>query len=137
MAVCTGITAALGYPYSPHHALLPFIMFGIGGCLFFPLPEKIGRRKTALIFSTGHFLAMGMILFSSGFLVRTIGFGLMGLLNATKNGNCYAWGFDFHLQKDKAFAATCCNIPDFASAFIVGIYFLFISKDWAPLFMYI
>ena len=87
--------------------------------------------------TTGHFLAMGMILFSTGFLVRTIGLGLMGLLNATKNGNCYAWVFDFHLQKDKAFAATCCNIPDFASAFIVGIYFLFISKDWAPLFMYI
>ena len=30
MLVSIGITAALGYSYSPHHALLPFVMIGIG-----------------------------------------------------------------------------------------------------------
>ena len=30
LAICIGVTAALGYPYSPHHSLLPFIMIGIG-----------------------------------------------------------------------------------------------------------
>ena len=30
MLVSIGITAAVGYAYSPHHALLPFVMIGIG-----------------------------------------------------------------------------------------------------------
>ena len=30
MLISIGITAALGYAYSPHHALLPFVMIGIG-----------------------------------------------------------------------------------------------------------
>ena len=34
-----------------------FVMFGIGGLLTFPVMDKIGRRKTSLIFNIGHVFA--------------------------------------------------------------------------------
>ena len=40
LEVCIGITAAIGYPYSPHHALLPFIMIGIGVDNMFVIVES-------------------------------------------------------------------------------------------------
>ena len=40
LEVCIGITAAMGYPYSPHHALLPFIMIGIGVDNMFVIVES-------------------------------------------------------------------------------------------------
>jgi hypothetical protein len=34
-----------------------FILFGVGGFLFFPVADMIGRKKSHWIFSTGHILA--------------------------------------------------------------------------------
>ena len=114
-----------------------FITYGIGGLLCFPLADKIGRRRTAIIFATGHFLAMAMIIFHSGIMVRFIGFGLMGFLHSTKSGVCYSWLFEFHTKKYKATAATTLNFLEFLTSMLGGIYFLLISQDWAPFILWV
>ena len=114
-----------------------FIMFGIGGILTFPLIDKIGRRKTSMIFSLGHYFAQALILFQSSFLLRIIGFSLQGFLSATKNSVTYAWLFEFMQKKDKSFASTCLNLGDFLTSMVGGFYFLCISRDWAPLLFFV
>ena len=72
-----------------------FIMFGLGGFLTFPITDKIGRRKTTIIFATSHAFAQALILFQSSYLLRIIGFSLMGFLSATKNSAVYPWLYEF------------------------------------------
>ena len=72
-----------------------FILFGIGGFLTWPLIDKIGRRKTTIIFATGHAFAQALVLFQSSYLLRVIGMSLMGFLSATKNSVVYPWLFEF------------------------------------------
>lgn len=112
-----------------------FIMYGIGGILTFPIMDKIGRRKTSIIFNTGHIFAHTLIIFSSDFITRTIGFTLLGFFSATKNSVCYAWLFELVNQKDKSFANTCLNMGDYLVLLLAGLYFIFVSQDWAPLIM--
>lgn len=110
-----------------------FIMFGLGGFLTFPITDKIGRRKTTIIFATSHAFAQALILFQSSYLLRIIGFSLMGFLSATKNSAVYPWLYEFMQQKNKSLASSCLNSGDFATVMIAGIYFLYISQDCAPL----
>ena len=72
-----------------------FIMFGIGGFLTWPLPDKIGRKRTTIIFATGAAFAQALVLFQSSYLLRAIGMGLMGFLSATKNSAVFPWLFEF------------------------------------------
>ena len=72
-----------------------FVMFGIGGLLTFPVMDKLGRRKTCFIFGTGNIFAVTLIMFTNTFLLRLIGFALLGFFMAQKNSLCHAWLFEF------------------------------------------
>ena len=76
-------------------AVLYFVMFGIGGFLTFPVMDRLGRRKTCIIFGTGSIMAVTLIMFSTQYLSRLIGFSLMGFVMSQKNSLCYAWLFEF------------------------------------------
>ena len=47
---------------------------------------------------------------------------------------CYAWLFELVNHRHKSWTNTCLNLLNFMTIMFAGIYFLFISKDWAPLF---
>ena len=115
-------------------AVMYFVMFGVGGFLTFPVMDKLGRRKTFYIFGTGNIVAVTMIMFQTGFMSRLIGFALMGFMMSQKNSLCYAWIFEFMVQRCKVTANTCLNMGDFGSILIVGIVFLCVSPNWVPLF---
>ena len=110
------------------------IMFGVGGLLTFPVMDKIGRRKTCLIFGTGNLFAVTLIIYSTTYLSRLIGFALMGFFMAQKNSLCYAWLFEFMIQRHKVTSNTCLNMGDFAIVLITGVILCFVSPNWAPIF---
>ena len=114
-------------------AIMYFICFGVGGLLTFPIMDKIGRRKTHYIFSTFHILAQGVTIYTSGFTVTVVCFGVMGFL-MVKNSLCYAWLFEFVTKEKKSAANTSLHVLEFATACVAGLYFLFVSQDWKPLF---
>ena len=106
-----------------------FVSCGIGGFLTFPVMDKIGRRKSHYIFSTGHILGQLLIVYVPLFYARMLGFAIMGLM-MSKNSLCYTWLFEFMPMKNKPAASTCVNMFDFATAILAGLYFLFISLNW-------
>ena len=115
-------------------AVLYFVMFGIGGFLTFSVMDKLGRRKTCIIFGTGQIMAVTLIMFSTQYVSRLIGFALMGFMMSQKNSLCYAWLFEFMVQRYKVAANTCVNMGDFVTILIVGIVFLYVTPNWVPVF---
>lgn len=112
--------------------MLYFILFGIAGFLFFPVIDKIGRKNSHWIFSTGHLLAQTLILFFPSYIARAIGFSLLGFMMA-KNSLIYTWTFEFLLKDHKPIGSSIVNILEFATCIIGGTYFLCISRDVTPL----
>ena len=62
--------------------ILYYVMFGIGGFLTFPVMDKIGRRKTCMIFGAGIMAAYTMTMYATSYTSRMIGFSLMGFMMA-------------------------------------------------------
>ena len=112
--------------------MLYFTFFGLGGFIFFPVIDKIGRKSSHWIFSSGHLLAQSLILFQSSFPARAIGFSIMGFMMA-KNSLVYTWTFEFLLKDHKALGSSIVNMLEFATCIIAGIYFLTVSRSVAPL----
>jgi MFS family permease len=53
-------------------------MYGVAGLLFFPLPDRWGRKKTMMVFGTLSIVSSFMILFCPDYYIRIFGFGVMG-----------------------------------------------------------
>ena len=109
-----------------------FVCYGIGGLLSFPIMDKISRRTSHMIFSTIHLIAQAVIIFVPTYTARLLGFSVMGLMCA-KNSLSYTWLFEFVKKEHKSSAASCVSIVEFMTCIIAGLYFMFISRDWAPL----
>ena len=62
------------------------------------------------------------------------GFMLLGF-TSLKNGLSYVYLFDFMHSKDKSFACSCINFADVSGSAIAGCFFLFIKRDWFPLYV--
>jgi MFS family permease len=56
-----------------------FLMYGVAGLLFFPLPDRWGRQKTMVVFGSLSILSTYIILFCPDFYIRVFGFGMMGV----------------------------------------------------------
>ena len=112
--------------------MLYLILFGLAGLLFFPVVDKIGRKKSHWIFSTGHILAQALILFFPGFVARAIGFSLLGFM-MVKNSLVYTWTFEFLLKDYKPIGSSIVNMLEFSNCIIAGVYFICISRDVTPL----
>jgi len=125
---CTPISV-INLPY-----MFYFIFFGVGGLLTAPVIDKIGRKKSHWIFSTGSILAQAIATFVPNHLAHIFGYSLMGFLSA-KNALTCAWTFEFVLNKHKGCTSTCIILLDLAVTIVGGVFFLFISRDW-KLLMY-
>ena len=75
-----------------------------------------------------------MIMLSTELLYRLIGFSLMGFMMSQKNSLCYAWLFEFMVQRYKVSANTCVNMGEFGTILIAGIVFYYVTPNWVPLF---
>lgn len=69
-----------------------FVAYGFAGLLLFPLPDRLGSKKTMLFFGTAHVVAQFSILFVTGFYMRVVMMALLGLCQL-KNSTCYVWMF--------------------------------------------
>ena len=65
---------------------------------------------------------------------KMIGFVLFGF-SSLKNSLSYVYLFEFMHSKDKSFACSCINFADVSGAAIAGCFFLFVKKDWFPLYV--
>jgi MFS family permease len=110
------------------------IAYGFSGIFLFPLPDRLGYKKTMAIFGTIHLLAQYCILFIPTYEARFIGFAVMGICQL-KNNISYTWLFGLVMSRDKSNSVAILNAWDCITLTIVTLYFLFLSKNWFPLFL--
>ena len=65
---------------------------------------------------------------------KIFGFFLFGF-SSLKNSLTYVYLFEFMHSNDKSFACSCINFADVSGAAIAGLFFLFVEKDWYPLYV--
>jgi MFS family permease len=116
--------SAINLPY-----MLYFILFGVGGILTSSLTDKLGRRRSHWLFSTGHLIAQALILFVPNQIAHVIGFSMLGFFMA-KNTLCFTYAFEFMVKDHKGCASTCLNMLDFSVCVIAGLFFLLATPRW-------
>ena len=109
-----------------------FIMLAVGGLLFFPVPDRIGRKKTHYVFSTIHLAAQFACLLQPNYWVRMLSMGVLGL-TMVKNSLCYVWLFEFMIKQHKSSSCLFINMFDESQMLIACFYFFFIGDDWYPI----
>jgi MFS family permease len=102
---------------------------GIVGLSLAGISDKLGRRKTTLVFLSLNLVAQGIIIFCPWFYTRLFGYILYGCAQI-KNSVCYAWLFESMETKNKSSAVTAMNMLDSFTMVGFGIYVLLISKNW-------
>lgn len=102
---------------------------GIMGFFIGPITERLGRKKSALIFLGINLAAQTILLFWPLYISRLAGYILFGI-GAMKNSVCYVWLFESMETKNKSTAVTFMNMLDASTMVFFGIYVLFISRDW-------
>lgn len=107
---------------------LYFTGFAIGGFLF-ALPDKLGRKKALLIGCLLSALGQTISIFVPTIVTRCLAFFLMGLAQV-KSGTSYVWLSESTSLAHKSKAFTYINLFDAFPMAVVGLYYLFISKDW-------
>jgi MFS family permease len=110
-----------------------YIAYGISGLLFFSMTDRMGRKPTMTIMMGIHTAAQFLILFVPSYSARLIGLILYGL---TQMKNTVPYVYLIELVPAKFSTSMSAGITSFDSATtaVVCIYFIFISKDWFPLF---
>ena len=110
-----------------------YVAYGIAGLLLFPMPDRIGRKKTMLINFGVHLVAQYLIIFMPVYEARFIGFVFYGL-SQLKNSVAYVYAVELVPARQSGPVNVCLTSFDSATMFFVCFYFIFISKDWFPLF---
>ena len=106
------------------------------GVVYTLVPDKIGRKKSVmagLILST---IAQTIMLFVSNMNVRSVCFFLMGFSNI-KISQSYVWLSETVPKDGRAGAITIIGVADAITGLIAGMYYILISRDWFPLYMFI
>ena len=75
-----------------------------------------------------------MVLFCPSILLRTIGFFIIGV-TCFKNSVCYVWGSECVPLAGRSYVFTVINVLDCTPPLIIGIYCLFISREWFTIYM--
>ena len=76
------------------------------------------------------------MLISSNMTVRTICFFFMGFSNL-KISQSYVWASETEALERRAGAITIIGVADAITGFVAGMYYIFISRDWFPLYMFV
>jgi hypothetical protein len=109
-----------------------FIMTGFSGLLFRHLPDKWGPFKTLNIFMTVIVVALTSCLLVPNYWVRMMSFCVVGLCNV-KNSATYMYMAGCVHQRDKSVCYGIINAYDCGSCLVIGLFYLFISRDYFPL----
>jgi len=109
------------------------ILEGVSGFALSSVTDRWGRRKSALIFLGISLVSQAMMLLMSSYSARLIAFILMGVSNS-KNSVLYVWLFELVESKSKPAACTMLNLIDASTMVVFGLYLLFVSKHWFPLY---
>ena len=109
-----------------------YVAYGIAGLLFFPMPDRLGRKMTILINFGVHLVAQYLIIFVPVYEARFIGFVLIGA-SQIKNSVSYVYVVELVPARQSGPVNVCLTSFDSATMFFVCFYFIFISKDWFPL----
>ena len=102
---------------------------GIIGLSIVGLTDKLGRRKSALIFCSIALLAQTTLIFCPWYYARMFGYFLYAL-GSIKNSVIYVWLFEMMETKYKSSACTVINALDASTMIFFGSYVLFISTNW-------
>ena len=111
-----------------------FVGFTIGG-LFYSLPDKYGRRKALVFGMLLSCIAQCIAIYIPTIWARSAAFFLMGLAQI-KIGVAYVWLAGCTSSRYKPRAFTIINIFDALPMTIICLYFMFISKDWYPICLF-
>ena len=107
--------------------------YALGGILFYHIPDQVGRLPSFRMFSTPSLISQLIVLFVPSYWGKLFGFLLFGL-TSTKNSLSYVYLFEFMHSRDKSFACSCINFADVAGSAVAGCFWLFVERDWFPLF---
>jgi MFS family permease len=105
---------------------------GIWGFSSAGITDRLGRRKSTLILFGISLIAQTLIIFTSSFTMRLIGYALFGIGN-TKNSVCYVWMFELMETRHKSSACSVLNIINSGTMVVFGLYVLLVSRDWFPI----
>ena len=123
---------------TPYRTNLLVVVYGVayalGGLLFYRIPDKSGRLPSFRMFSTPNLISQLIVTFVPFYWGKMIGFVLFGL-SSLKNSLSYVYLFEFMHSKDKSFACSAINFADVSGAAIAGTFWLFVKKDWFPLYV--
>ncbi len=87
------------------------------------------------MFGTAHILSQWLLLLAPSYWVRLFAFALMGFFQL-KNSVCYTWLFSLVHSKDKQGVCSFLNAFDTATLCVTCLYFIFISKEWFYLYLF-
>ena len=112
-----------------------FIGTLVGGVLA-ALPDRIGRKKSVLAGMILSTICQTVMLLVPNMTVRSICFFMMGFSNL-KNSQSYVWLSECVPFSGRSFAFTIINIADSLTGLVAGIFYLYISRDYFPLYFFI
>ena len=101
-----------------------------------PLPDRFGR-KTSVI--AGLFLStvcQTIMLFVPSLAVRSVCFFFLGMANL-KNSSSYVWLSEVVPFERRSCAFTIINIADAVTGLVAGLYYVLISRNYMPLYLFI
>lgn len=105
---------------------------GIVGCSIVGLTDKLGRKKSTILFLGINLCAQTLIIFCPSYTFRMVGFILYGC-GQIKNSVLYVWLFENMHTRNKSSAVTFLNMLDSSTLVIFGLYVLYVSRNWLDL----
>ena len=112
-----------------------YVAFGVAGILLFAMPDRRGRKFTMVLFYAIHLAAQYLILFYPDFWARLLGLVLYGVAQL-KQSVVYVWATELAPSKNSTSVTVSLTCFDSGSLAFICIYFMFISKDWFPLMLF-
>lgn len=112
-----------------------YIAFGIAGLLLFAMPDRYGRKFSMVVNFAVHLAAQYLILFDSDYWARSFALILYGCAQL-KQTVVYVWASELAPAANSTNVTVSLSCFDSGSLAFICTYFLFISRDWFPLMLF-
>lgn len=112
-----------------------YIAYGVAGLLLFAMPDRFGRKFTMVVNFAVHLAAQYLILFDDDFWARSLGLILYGLAQL-KQSVVYVWATELAPAANSTSVTVSLTCFDAGSLAFICTYFLFVSRDWFPLMLF-
>lgn len=111
-----------------------FAGFAIGGAVLSHFPDRIGRKTSLMIAGSIHLITQYIIMFSTAYQTRLIGFFLLGLFQI-KNGVSIMYTIELLEDKHRNDIICWLNGYDGFTLAITAFWFLYINASWWSFFL--